>query len=75
VEDVEYDEDPRFHVLVPRRCPDVPSEILQPKNTWQDKEAYEERANKLAAEFSAHFDKAYGDKKIDPAVVRQCPGK
>jgi len=75
VEDVEYDEDPRFHVLVPRRCPDVPSEILQPKNTWQDKEAYEERANKLAAEFSAHFDKAYGDKNIDPAVVRQCPGK
>jgi phosphoenolpyruvate carboxykinase (ATP) len=75
VEDVEYDEDSRFHVLVPRRCPDVPSEILQPKNTWQDKEAYEERANKLAAEFSAHFDKAYGDKNIDPAVVRQCPGK
>jgi phosphoenolpyruvate carboxykinase (ATP) len=75
LENVEYDKDSRFHVLVPRRCPDVPSEILQPRNTWQDKEAYEERANKLAAEFSAHFDKAYGDKNIDLAVVRQCPGK
>ena len=75
LESVEYDEDVRFHVLVPRQCPGVPSEILQPKNTWEDKEAYEERANKLASEFSTHFDKAYGNKDIDPAVVRQCPGK
>jgi phosphoenolpyruvate carboxykinase (ATP) len=75
LEDVEYEEDSRFHVFVPRQCPGVPPEILQPKNTWQDKEAYEQRANKLAAEFSAHFDKAYGDKNINPAVVQQCPGK
>jgi phosphoenolpyruvate carboxykinase (ATP) len=75
LENVEYDEDSRFHVLVPRRCPGVPPEILQPKNTWADKQAYETRASKLAAEFSAHFDKAYGKKNIDSAVVRQCPGK
>ena len=75
LEDVEYDQDGRFHVLIPQHCPDVPTEILRPKNTWEDKETYEQRANKLAAEFSAHFDKAYGDKSIDPAIVQQCPGK
>ncbi|UCC62689.1 MAG: phosphoenolpyruvate carboxykinase (ATP) [Anaerolineae bacterium] len=75
LENVEYNQDGRFHALIPRHCPDVPTEILQAKNTWEDKETYEQRANKLAAEFSAHFDKAYGDKSIDRAVVRQCPGK
>jgi phosphoenolpyruvate carboxykinase (ATP) len=73
--DVEYVEDMMFHILVPRRCPGVPSEVLFPKNTWADKEAYDARARKLASDFSAHFDKAYGGKNIDPAVVRQCPGK
>ncbi len=75
LEDVEYDQDARFHALVPRQCPGVPTEILKPKNTWADKQAYETRATKLASEFSAHFDKAYGNKNIEPAVVRQCPGK
>jgi phosphoenolpyruvate carboxykinase (ATP) len=73
--DAEYDEDKRFHILVPRQCPDVSSEILRPKNTWKDKAAYDARAEKLASEFSAQFDKAYGGKNIAPEVVRQCPGK
>jgi phosphoenolpyruvate carboxykinase (ATP) len=73
--DVEYVEDATFHILVPKRCPGVPSDVLFPRNTWEDKEAYDARARKLASDFSAHFDKAYGDKNIDPAVARQCPGK
>ena len=72
---VEYDEDRRFHVLVPKSCPGVPAEILDPKRTWEDKEAYEERADRLAAEFAAHFEKAYGNKGIDPAVAAECPGR
>jgi len=76
LEGVEYDENATFHVLVPRSCPGIPSaEILNPKNTWEDKEAYDERAAKLASEFSAHFAKTYGNKGIDPAVAGQCPGK
>jgi len=67
--------DRRFHLLVPQSCPGVPSEILDPKNTWSDKEAYEERADRLAAEFAAHFEKAYGDKGIDPEVASECPGR
>jgi len=75
LEEVEFDEDPLFHILVPRQCPGVPDEILNPRNTWADKEAFDRRATKLANDFSAHFDKAYGSKGIDPAVVAQCPGK
>lgn len=72
---VEYDENRVFHVLVPRTCPGVPSEILNPRTTWEDKAAYDARAAKLAAEFAAHFDKAYGNKGLDEAIARQCPGK
>ncbi|MCG2769691.1 MAG: phosphoenolpyruvate carboxykinase (ATP), partial [Anaerolineae bacterium] len=73
--DVEYEEDPVFHIMVPMTCPDVNSRILNPRNTWDDKAAFDLRARKLASDFSAHFDKAYGNKGIDPEVVRQCPGK
>jgi phosphoenolpyruvate carboxykinase (ATP) len=73
--DLEYEEDPLFHILVPRSCPSVPADILKPRNTWQDREAFDQRARKLAGDFSAHFDRAYGNKGIDPVVVSQCPGK
>jgi phosphoenolpyruvate carboxykinase (ATP) len=73
--DTEYIEDATFHILIPKWCPGVPPDVLFPRNTWEDKEAYDARARKLANDFSAHFDKAYGDKNIDPAVAGQCPGK
>lgn len=73
---VGYFEDSRFHIAVPKECPGIDNPaILSPQNTWQDKNAFEDRANKLASEFSAHFDKAYGSKGIDPAIKAQCPGK
>jgi len=75
LEDVEYDEDTMFHIMVPGICPDVPSEILNPRNTWQDKDAFDQRAQKLAADFCSHFDEAYGSKGIDAGVIAQCPGK
>jgi phosphoenolpyruvate carboxykinase (ATP) len=75
LEAVEYEPDPMFHIMVPRSCPGVPAEILNPRNTWEDKEAFDRRAVKLAADFCRHFDKAYGDKGIDPSVIVQCPGK
>jgi phosphoenolpyruvate carboxykinase (ATP) len=75
LKNVKYKDDPLFHLSVPVECPGVPSEILDPRNTWEDKNAYDERAKKLALEFSTHYDKAYGDKSIDPAIRAQCPGK
>jgi phosphoenolpyruvate carboxykinase (ATP) len=75
LDDVEFVEDPTFHIQIPKTCPGVPPEILFPRNTWSDKEAYDARAKKLAQDFSAHFDRAYGDKNIDPLVEAECPGK
>jgi phosphoenolpyruvate carboxykinase (ATP) len=72
---LEYDEDPLFHILVPRTCPDVDHQILNPRNTWDDKEACDRRAHKLAQDFCTYFDSAYGSKGIAQDVVAQCPGK
>lgn len=73
--DVEYDEDPRFHVQIPRTCPGIedPS-ILVPRNTWNDKQVFDARARRLAGEFAEQFAKVYGHKGIDPAVAGRCPG-
>jgi phosphoenolpyruvate carboxykinase (ATP) len=73
--DVEQDEDSLFHIQVPRTCPNVPRQILNPRNTWEDKEAFDVRARRLASDFSDHFDKVYGNKGIDRSIASQCPGK
>ncbi|MBN2333204.1 MAG: phosphoenolpyruvate carboxykinase (ATP) [Deltaproteobacteria bacterium] len=75
LKNVAYTEDSLFHILLPQSCPGVPSKILNPRETWTDKKAYDARSAKLAAEFAAHFDKAYGSKNIAPEVAGQCPGK
>ncbi|MFC1659841.1 phosphoenolpyruvate carboxykinase (ATP) [Gemmatimonadota bacterium] len=53
--------DPVFGVQVPETCPDVPTEILQPRNTWEDKAAYDAQAAKLAGMFSENFKQFEGD--------------
>lgn len=75
LDQVEYDSNHLFHIQVPRSCPGVPGEILNPRNTWEDKEAFDQRAAKLANDFCQHFDKAYGNKGIDTSVMFECPGK
>jgi len=55
LDDVEYIQDPIFCVSVPTTCPDVPSEILAPRNTWQDKAAYDRKAGELATLFTENF--------------------
>ena len=47
--------DPNFGLLVPETCPDVPAEVLQPRNTWQDKNAYDSTAGDLRGRFEANF--------------------
>jgi phosphoenolpyruvate carboxykinase (ATP) len=50
-------EDPIFGFAVPQSCPDVPAEILTPRNTWADKAAYDEKAKKVAQLFRDNFKK------------------
>ena len=59
IENAEYRHDDIFNVDVPQSCPDVPSEIMNPKNTWEDKAAYDEMAKKLAQMFYDNFSKNY----------------
>ena len=49
--------DPIFGVGVPVSCPDVPNEVLQPRNTWEDKDAYDRQAKDLARRFNENFKK------------------
>ncbi|MHA1532714.1 MAG: phosphoenolpyruvate carboxykinase (ATP), partial [Candidatus Heimdallarchaeota archaeon] len=74
LKNVEYQEDEIFHLHVPKVCKGVSPEVLWPKNTWEDKEAFDIRAKKLAQDFSDHFDKAYSG-KVDPGIAKVCPGK
>ncbi|MFN2530267.1 MAG: phosphoenolpyruvate carboxykinase [Pyrinomonadaceae bacterium] len=47
--------DPIFGVNVPLSCPEVPPEVLQPRNTWADKDAYDNQARDLACRFNENF--------------------
>ncbi|MCX2481684.1 phosphoenolpyruvate carboxykinase (ATP) [Pedobacter sp. MC2016-15] len=46
---------PVFGILMPEACPGVPSEILDPRNTWKDKNKYDLKTNELAKAFIENF--------------------
>jgi phosphoenolpyruvate carboxykinase (ATP) len=52
---VETRPDPVFGVGVPVSCPGVPEEVLSPRNTWKDKDAYDSKARDLARRFNDNF--------------------
>jgi phosphoenolpyruvate carboxykinase (ATP) len=56
LDDVAVTEEPFFGLAVPQHIPDVPDEVLLPRNTWADKEAYDAQASKLVGMFQKNFE-------------------
>tara|TARA_B100000700_G_scaffold193946_1_gene213620 strand:+ start:590 stop:2200 length:1611 start_codon:yes stop_codon:yes gene_type:complete len=54
--DLEYETHSVFGLHMPTTCPNVPSEILNPRNTWKNKEAYDQKADDLAKSFNENFE-------------------
>jgi phosphoenolpyruvate carboxykinase (ATP) len=68
---VSFAPDPLFGFDVPRHCPGVPDELLQPRGTWDDPSAYDAKAGELAKLFAANFAE-YADQAA-PEVRRAGP--
>ena len=68
----ETEVDPVFGLAVPVSCPDVPSELLVPRNTWSDQAQYDKLAADLAQRFHNNFE-SYAD--AAPERIRQAAPK
>ena len=68
---VAYTAHDTFGVLIPQSCPNVPSELLNPRDTWADKAAYDEKAKHLAELFVKNFEKYAA--QASPAILSAAP--
>lgn len=68
---VDYIEHPVFGLQVPQNCPNVPVEILNPRNTWADANAYDAKVNHLAELFVKNFAQ-YAD-GVDEEILAAAP--
>ena len=64
------DVDPVFGLSIPKSCNDVPADVLNPRNTWSDKGAYDAQAKKLAEMFRKNFEK-FGN--VDASILAAGP--
>ena len=53
---VAYETDPFFNLNIPKFCPGIPQELLNPKTTWLDKDPYDKTAQKLVKMFQDNFE-------------------
>lgn len=73
LDNVNYRNHEIFGLAMPASCPGVPAEILDPRNTWRDKEAYDHQSNELAGAFLKNFEKfsSYATDEIMKGAPRQ----
>ncbi|TVR75972.1 MAG: phosphoenolpyruvate carboxykinase (ATP) [Chitinophagaceae bacterium] len=57
LDNVEYQKHSNFGLATPQSCPNVPDEVLNPRNTWSDKNLYDAKASELANAFVSNFKK------------------
>jgi phosphoenolpyruvate carboxykinase (ATP) len=62
----EFEKEPFFGLMSPKACPDVPTEVLNPRNVWADKAAYDAAAKNLVERFRENFKqyKGYVSKNV-----------
>lgn len=70
-DNIEFHNDPVFGIATPKECPCVPADILNPRNTWVNKEAYDEKAKYLATLFVRNFEKYAGG--VNKEVLAAAP--
>jgi phosphoenolpyruvate carboxykinase (ATP) len=63
--------DPDFGFEIPLHCPDVPEEILLPRNTWKDKDAYDQTKQKLLGLFQENFKQF--ESKVNAEIIEAGP--
>lgn len=68
---VQFEAHPVFGYMMPSSCPNVPAELLNPRNTWNDKAAYDAQANKLANMFVANFEQFAAG--VDAEILAAAP--
>jgi len=56
LDNVAYETHPIFGLSMPTSCPNVPSDVLNPRSTWTDTDAYDAKAGILANEFVKNFE-------------------
>ena len=68
---VEFEQHPVFGLQMPTTCPNVPSEILNPRNTWNSAADYDQKANELAQKFIKNFEQ-YAE-GVSPEILAAAP--
>ncbi|MBW7883631.1 MAG: phosphoenolpyruvate carboxykinase (ATP) [Caldilineaceae bacterium] len=71
LDNAEFHPDPIFNIFIPAACPNVPTEVLDPRNTWTDRAAYDRQAAMLARMFMKNFEK-FAD-KVSQSVADSGP--
>jgi phosphoenolpyruvate carboxykinase (ATP) len=61
LDNVATEADSIFGLNIPTSCPNVPGEVLKPRNTWKDGKAYDEKARHLAGLFHKNFEQFAND--------------
>ena len=54
---IDFHEHSVFNLYIPKNCPGVPENILNPRNMWKDKDEYDKKAKELAEDFKENFKK------------------
>jgi phosphoenolpyruvate carboxykinase (ATP) len=67
LKDAKFETEDAFGFNIPSACPGVPSEVLNPRNAWSDKAAYDKAADELSAKFAENFKKFDAPEEVKAA--------